>query len=126
MRAAVLHKFKKALALEDVARPSVEVRDVLIQVEACGVCHSDLHVADGDWSQFTPITKIPFILGHEIAGRVVEKGAPFKSSRPATGSASLGFTGRAESVNFAVRETKIFAQDRRLLELLRTAVLRSL
>lgn len=75
MRAAVLHKFKKALALEDVARPSVEVRDVLIQVEACGVCHSDLHVADGDWSQFTPITKIPLILGHEIAGRVVEKGS---------------------------------------------------
>jgi alcohol dehydrogenase, propanol-preferring len=75
MRAAVLHEFKKALTLEDVLRPRPEANDVLIQVEACGVCHSDLHVADGDWPQFTPITKMPLILGHEIAGRVVEKGS---------------------------------------------------
>jgi propanol-preferring alcohol dehydrogenase len=34
-----------------------------------------LHVADGDWPQLVPITKRPLILGHEIAGRVVEKGA---------------------------------------------------
>jgi len=39
------------------------------------VCHSDLHVASGDWPQIVPITKKPLILGHEIAGRVVEKGA---------------------------------------------------
>ena len=49
--------------------------EVLIQVEACGVCHSDVHVADGDWPQFAKIVKRPLILGHEIAGRVAEKGA---------------------------------------------------
>jgi propanol-preferring alcohol dehydrogenase len=38
------------------------------------VCHSDLHVADGDWGQFASIVKKPLILGHEIAGRVIEKG----------------------------------------------------
>ena len=75
MKAAVLHEFKKPLALEDVPRPTLEAGDVLIQVEACGVCHSDLHVADGDWPQFATITKKPLILGHEIAGRVAEKGA---------------------------------------------------
>lgn len=75
MRAAVLHGLKKPLAFEDVPRPSLETDDVLIQVEACGVCHSDLHVADGDWPPFAPITKTPLILGHEIAGRVVEKGS---------------------------------------------------
>ena len=75
MKAAVLHEFKKPLAFEDVPRPALEVGDVLIRVEACGVCHSDLHVADGDWPQFTSITKKPLILGHEIAGRVVEKGS---------------------------------------------------
>ena len=74
MNAAVLHEFKKPLVFEDVPRPHVGAGEVLIQVEACGVCHSDLHVADGDWPQFTPITKIPLILGHEIVGRVVEKG----------------------------------------------------
>jgi alcohol dehydrogenase, propanol-preferring len=75
MKAAILHEFKKPLALEDVSPPRAERNDLLIQVEACGVCHSDLHVADGDWPQFTAITKMPLILGHEIAGRVVEKGS---------------------------------------------------
>lgn len=75
MKAAILHEFKKPLAFEDVPRPLPEVSDVLIQVEGCGVCHSDLHVADGDWPQFAPITKLPLILGHEIAGRVAEKGS---------------------------------------------------
>ncbi len=75
MKAAVLREFKKPLSIEDVDRPQPGAREVLIEVEACGVCHSDLHVADGDWPQIVPITKKPLILGHEIAGRVVEKGA---------------------------------------------------
>lgn len=74
MKAAVLRQFKSPLVIEDVARPLLEANEVLLQVEACGVCHSDLHVADGDWPQFTPITKMPLILGHEVTGKVVEKG----------------------------------------------------
>ena len=74
MKAAVLRQFKSPLAIEDVPRPLLEANEVLLQVEACGVCHSDLHVADGDWPQFASITKMPLILGHEIAGKVVEKG----------------------------------------------------
>src|ERR1700723_941360 len=74
MKAAVLHNFKTPLALEEVERPTPGPDEVLIEVEACGVCHSDLHVADGDWPQLAKIVKKPLILGHEIAGRVVEKG----------------------------------------------------
>ncbi|HZW78854.1 MAG TPA: alcohol dehydrogenase catalytic domain-containing protein [Candidatus Deferrimicrobiaceae bacterium] len=74
MKAAILHDFKKPLAIEEVERPHPEGDEVLIQVEACGACHSDLHVADGDWTQLAGIVKRPLILGHEIAGRVVEKG----------------------------------------------------
>jgi propanol-preferring alcohol dehydrogenase len=74
MKAAVLHEFKKPLVFEEVPRPELEPGDALIKVEACGVCHSDLHVADGDWSQLAGIVKRPLILGHEIAGRVMEKG----------------------------------------------------
>ena len=74
MKAAVLHEFQKPLVIEEVPRPQLEPGDVLIKVEACGVCHSDLHVADGDWSQLAAIVKRPLILGHEIAGRVIEKG----------------------------------------------------
>ncbi|HKW56216.1 MAG TPA: alcohol dehydrogenase catalytic domain-containing protein [Candidatus Acidoferrum sp.] len=75
MKAAVLREFKRPLEIEDVARPVPDTTEVLIRVQACGVCHSDVHVAEGDWPQFASITKKPLILGHEIVGRVVEKGA---------------------------------------------------
>ena len=75
MKAAILHDFKKQLTIEEVARPRPEPDEVLIQVEACGACHSDLHVADGDWPQLAGIVRRPLILGHEVAGHVVEKGA---------------------------------------------------
>src|SRR6202789_551133 len=75
MKAAVLHEFKTPLRLEEVDKPTVDAEEVLIEVEVCGVCHSDLHVAEGDWQQFARIVKKPLILGHEIVGRVVERGA---------------------------------------------------
>ena len=75
MKAAVLHEFKTPLRLEEVDRPAVDAEEVLIEVEVCGVCHSDLHVAEGDWQQFARIVKQPLILGHEIVGRVAERGA---------------------------------------------------
>jgi propanol-preferring alcohol dehydrogenase len=74
MKAAVLHEFKQPLALEDVPRPSPGPDDVLVAVEACGACHSDLHIADGDWPQLAGIVKKPLILGHEVAGGVAEVG----------------------------------------------------
>jgi alcohol dehydrogenase, propanol-preferring len=79
MKAAVLHEFKTPLSLEDVPRPEAGADEVLIEVEVCGVCHSDLHVADGDWTQLAGIVKKPLILGHEIVGRVVERGAAVES-----------------------------------------------
>lgn len=79
MKAAVLHEFKKPLVIEDVPPPELLDGEVLIRVEACGVCHSDLHVADGDWPQFQRITKMPLILGHEIVGVVVETGEAVSS-----------------------------------------------
>ena len=81
MKAAVLHEFKKPLAIEEVPRPVPGSQEVLIEVEACGVCHSDLHVAEGDWKQFAGIVKIPLILGHEIAGRVAEAGGEVRDLR---------------------------------------------
>ena len=74
MKAAILHDFKKPLSIEEIERPHPEAGEVVIQMEACGVCHSDLHVADGDWTQLAGIVKKPLILGHEITGLVVEKG----------------------------------------------------
>ncbi|HET9167062.1 MAG TPA: alcohol dehydrogenase catalytic domain-containing protein, partial [Candidatus Angelobacter sp.] len=74
MKAAVLHELKTPMAIEEVERPKPGDGEVLIKIEACGVCHSDLHVAEGDWIQFAGITKLPLIVGHEVAGKVVEVG----------------------------------------------------
>jgi propanol-preferring alcohol dehydrogenase len=72
MKAAVLREFKQPLTIESISDPKPGTGEVLVRVEACGVCHSDLHIAEGDWPQFNAILKKPLILGHEVAGRVVE------------------------------------------------------
>ena len=82
MKAAILREFKTPLSIEEVARPAPADDEVLIQVEACGACHSDVHVADGDWTQFARIVKRPLILGHEIAGRIVESGNAVRDLHP--------------------------------------------
>ena len=74
MKAAVVREYKQPLHIEEVGVPTPGADEVLIRVEACGVCHSDLHVAEGDWPQLSRIIKQPLIPGHEVVGRVVEKG----------------------------------------------------
>ncbi|MEO7546848.1 MAG: alcohol dehydrogenase catalytic domain-containing protein, partial [Ramlibacter sp.] len=75
MQAAVLHSFGPTLSVEEVPRPVPGPDDVLIGIEVCGVCHSDLHVVEGDQPMLKPITKANVIPGHEVVGRVVERGA---------------------------------------------------
>lgn len=75
MKAAILPDFGQKLRIEDVATPVPEADEVLMQVEVCGVCHSDLHIAQGDLAGFRAATKARVIPGHEVIGRVVAKGA---------------------------------------------------
>jgi propanol-preferring alcohol dehydrogenase len=70
MKAAILHSFAEPLVIEDVVKPAPGPGEVLIKVVACGVCHSDLHLALGEWDLLKPITKLPLILGHEVAGTI--------------------------------------------------------
>src|SRR6185436_6046828 len=67
MRAMLLERPRAALTLADIAIPRPAAGQLLIQVEACGVCRTDLHIADGE----LPILKTPLVLGHQIVGRVV-------------------------------------------------------
>jgi propanol-preferring alcohol dehydrogenase len=72
MKAAVVRKFGSPLSIEDVAVPVPGPNEVLVKVIACGVCHTDLHAADGDW----PVKPVPpFIPGHEVAGVVAALGS---------------------------------------------------
>lgn len=71
MKAAVVHEFGKPLSIEEVAVPVPGEGQILVKIEACGVCHTDLHAANGDW----PVKpKLPFIPGHEGVGYVVGVG----------------------------------------------------
>lgn len=74
MKAAIVREFKQPLEIAEADKPSPGPDEVLIEVEACGVCHSDLHIAEGDWPPLLRIIKKPLIPGHEVVGRVVEKG----------------------------------------------------
>ena len=72
MRAAVVERFGEPLKIEEVPVPDPVRGQVLVEIAASGVCHTDLHAADGDW----PVKPtLPFIPGHEGAGVVTAVGA---------------------------------------------------
>ena len=72
MLAAVVEQFGQPLVLRDWDMPSPGPGQVVVKTEACGVCHTDLHAARGDW----PIRPTPpFIPGHEAIGLVVAVGS---------------------------------------------------
>lgn len=70
----MLHEVGQALRIEETPQPVPEADEVLLRVEACGVCHSDLHLIHGDWPAVASSMQLPATLGHEVVGRVVEKG----------------------------------------------------
>lgn len=72
MKAAIVRAFGQPLVIEEVAVPQVGPGQILVKVAATGVCHTDLHAAQGDW----PVKpNPPFIPGHEGVGYVVAAGA---------------------------------------------------
>jgi alcohol dehydrogenase, propanol-preferring len=72
MRAAVVHSFDEPLRLVRVPKPVAGEDDVVVRIEASGLCHTDIHAAHGDW----PVKpSLPFIPGHEGVGIVESVGA---------------------------------------------------
>ena len=70
MQAMLLEAPGQPLRLADITRPLAGAGQIVVQVQACGVCRTDLHVMDGE----LPNPAVPLVLGHEIVGRVVERG----------------------------------------------------
>ena len=71
MRAAVVHALGQPLTIEEIPVPSPGPGEVLVKIVSTGVCHTDLHAADGDW----PVKPTPaFVPGHEGAGIVAALG----------------------------------------------------
>lgn len=76
MRAMLLVEAKKPLQLHDIPIPEPKDGQVLLKVEACGVCRTDLHIVDGDLKE----PHLPLILGHQVVGRVVSDGKRWKKN----------------------------------------------
>jgi len=74
----VLEEIGEPLVLKELANPSVLSDEVLVRVEACGVCRTDLHVVDGE----LPLVKSPVIPGHEVVGVVERAGYDVKDLLP--------------------------------------------
>ena len=71
MRAMILHAVRTPLALTLRAQPRMGAAQILVKVDACGVCRTDLHVVDGD----LPMRRLPLVPGHEIVGVIADVGA---------------------------------------------------
>src|ERR1700712_4839870 len=72
MKAAVVTDFTKTLRIGEVDKPAPGPGEVLVKVETCGLCHTDIHAAHGDW----PVQPtLPIVPGHEGIGIIEEVGA---------------------------------------------------
>lgn len=77
MKAAVVSSFTEPLEVQDREIPQPGPGEVLVRLEACGLCHTDIHAAHGDW----PVKPgLPFVPGHEGVG-IVEKLGPGVANR---------------------------------------------
>src|SRR5437868_2516122 len=90
MRAMVLRAPRTPLEVSDVAMPQPGEHQVLLQVRACGVCRTDLHIVDGELDQ----PKLPLIVGHEVVATVVDRGSEARQFQPGdrVGVPWLGWT----------------------------------
>ncbi len=70
MRAMLLDAPRTSLRLAELPIPTPAAGQVLLKVGACGVCHTDLHILDGELNE----PKLPLVLGHQIVGTVVQSG----------------------------------------------------
>ncbi|GHH00284.1 zinc-dependent alcohol dehydrogenase family protein [Pseudodonghicola xiamenensis] len=70
MRAMVFEQVGTPLELRDLPRPTPGPGQILLKVEACGVCRTDLHIVDGELTQ----PKLPLVPGHEVVGRIAALG----------------------------------------------------
>ena len=87
MRAMVLERAREPLRLSDLPAPESGPGEVAIEVHACAVCRTDLHIVDGELTQ----PKLPLVPGHQIVGRVIGDSRRFSSGQR-VGVPWLGWT----------------------------------
>ncbi len=87
MRAMVLERQREPLQLEELPDPEPGPGQILLEVAACGVCRTDLHIADGELTK----PKLPLVMGQQIVARVLSSGERFEPGQR-VGVPWLGWT----------------------------------
>ena len=77
MKAAILYKANTPLEVVEVQQQGAQAGEARVRVKAAGVCHSDWHIINGDWT-----LPLPMVLGHEAAGIVEDVGAGVANVKP--------------------------------------------
>lgn len=74
MKAVRVHEYGKRPTIDDIPEPRIMgPLDVLVRVDAAGVCRTDLHIIEGQWAEKSGV-ELPYVIGHENAGTVVDVG----------------------------------------------------
>jgi NADPH:quinone reductase-like Zn-dependent oxidoreductase len=117
MKAAVISAPNTEVRIHERDRPSPSRGEVLIRVRACGVCHGDLMLQQGQF----PFARYPVVPGHEVAGVIEEVGKDVDKVQPATASVSRHFSHRAAAASNASTVTSFFVRKCNLPVLPKTA-----
>jgi NAD+-dependent secondary alcohol dehydrogenase Adh1 len=82
VKAVRVHEYGKPPSIDDIPDPGLQgPLDVLVQVDAAGVCRTDLHIIEGQWAEKSGV-ELPYVIGHENAGTVLEVGAAVPNVAP--------------------------------------------
>jgi NAD+-dependent secondary alcohol dehydrogenase Adh1 len=74
VKAVRVHEYNQQPSLDDIPEPGIEgPLDVLVKIDAAGVCRTDLHIIEGQWADKSGVD-LPYVIGHENAGTVVATG----------------------------------------------------
>ena len=82
MQAALMVERAQPLEIREHDVPQIGRRDALIRVEACGICRTDWHLWQGDWTWIGMELPLPAVLGHEFAGVVESVGTDVQEIHP--------------------------------------------
>jgi propanol-preferring alcohol dehydrogenase len=88
MRAMVLERTKTPLVMRDVPKPQPGAGQLLVRINTCAVCRTDLHIVDGELTQ----PKLPLILGHQMVGTVEEVHTSIKGQSNARAARTSDFS----------------------------------
>lgn len=82
MKAAVMEGVRQPLVVREVQDPQCSAHGIIVRVEANGICRSDWHYWNGDWSWIGVAPRLPHVLGHEFCGVIEEAGPEVRGLKP--------------------------------------------